>query len=168
MIISKSITSQPGWQTIAIHILTNISRSNDNQTMKPGQLVEHNLRSLFLEKPYANCVEETVPRPFSKKSKLSISLNQYSEVLFILFLLFGKLRTFESDWNYAADHLLLPHIKLFQKAKRGLDLVLFPHFLHDFWRKIFLLLYSITWPNFNVCLALLREIFGNMCILIVC
>ena len=140
--------------------------------MKAGQLVEHNLRnfemSLSLEKSYKKCIEETIPRPFSKKSKLSISLDQYSEVLFIFFLLFGKLRTSESDWNYAADHLLLPHIKLFQKAKKGLDLVFFPRFLHDFWRKIFLLLYSITWPNFNVCLTLLRDIFGNMCIPIVC
>ena len=157
---------------MTIHILTNISRSNDNQRMKPSQLVELNLRnfemSLFLEKSYTKCIEETILRPFSKKSKLSISLDQYSEVLFILFLLFGKSKTFESYWNYAADHLLLPHIKLFQKAKRGLDLVVFSHFLIDFWRKIFLLLYSITWPNFNVCLTLLREIFGNMCILIAC
>ena len=157
---------------MTIHILTNISRSNDNQTMKPSQLVELNLRnfemSLFLEKSYTKCIEETILRPFSKKSKLSISLDQYSELLFILFLLFGKSKTFESYWNYAADHLLLPHIKLFQKAKRGLDLVFFSHFLIDFWRKIFLLLYSITWPNFNVCLTLLREIFGNVCILIAC
>ena len=32
--------------------------------------------------------------------------------------------------------------------KRCLELVLLPHFLHDFLRKIFLTLYSINWPNF--------------------
>ena len=37
-LISKSITSQPDQQTIAIYILTNISRSKDNQSMKAGQL----------------------------------------------------------------------------------------------------------------------------------
>ena len=80
-----------------MHILTNISRSNDNQAMKPCQLVEYNFRNIFLEKSYTKCGEETFPRPFSEKSKLSTSLDQYSEVLSILFLLFAKLRTFESD-----------------------------------------------------------------------
>ena len=36
-LISKFMTSQPGKQTITIHILPNISRSTDNQTMKFGQ-----------------------------------------------------------------------------------------------------------------------------------
>ena len=37
------MTSQPGLQTIAIHILSYISQSkDDNQTMKFGQLIEYN------------------------------------------------------------------------------------------------------------------------------
>ena len=36
-LVSKFMTSQPGKQTIIIHILPNISRSKDNQTMKFGQ-----------------------------------------------------------------------------------------------------------------------------------
>ena len=36
------MTSQPGKQTIPIHILTNISRSKTNQAMKFGQLTEYN------------------------------------------------------------------------------------------------------------------------------
>ena len=32
--------SQLGYKTIAIHILTNISRSKGDQTMKPGQLTK--------------------------------------------------------------------------------------------------------------------------------
>ena len=65
--------------------------------MKFGQLIEYNLRKVFLEKSYTKCGGETIPRPFFKKSKLSISLDQYSKVLYILFLLFAKLRTIESD-----------------------------------------------------------------------
>ena len=38
------MTSQPGYQTITIHILPNISRSKDNLAMKFGQLAEHNNR----------------------------------------------------------------------------------------------------------------------------
>ena len=47
---SKFMTSQPGLQTIAIHILPNISRSKGNQTMKLGQLLEYNKRNIFLKK----------------------------------------------------------------------------------------------------------------------
>ena len=44
--------------------------------MKPGQLIEYNLRNIFLEKSYTKCGRETSPRPFSEKLKLSISLDQ--------------------------------------------------------------------------------------------
>ena len=70
------MTSQPGWQTIVIHILPNISRCKGNQTMKFGQLIEYDLWNIFLEKPYTKCDGETSPRPFSGKPKLSISLGQ--------------------------------------------------------------------------------------------
>ena len=44
------MTSQPGLQIMAIHILTNISQSKGNQTMKFGQLIEYNKRNIFLKK----------------------------------------------------------------------------------------------------------------------
>ena len=69
------MTSQPGEQTILIHILPNISRSKDNQTMKFGQLIDYN-RIIFIEKWYTKCGGETSPRLFSEKLKLSISLDQ--------------------------------------------------------------------------------------------
>ena len=61
------MTSQPGQQTIAIHILTKISRGKGNQAMKLGQLTEYNMRNIFLEKSCTECGEETIPRPFFKK-----------------------------------------------------------------------------------------------------
>ena len=70
------MTSQPGSQTIAIHIFPNISRSKGNQTMKFGQLIEYNIRNIFVEKSYTKCARETIPRPLYKESKLSISLDQ--------------------------------------------------------------------------------------------
>ena len=36
------------------------------------------MRNIFVEKSYTQCGGETTRRSFSKKSKLSISLNQYS------------------------------------------------------------------------------------------
>ena len=42
------------------------------------------------------------------------------------------------------------------------------HFVYDFSTKMFLMLYSINWPNFFVWLPLFLEILGNMSIAIVC
>ena len=70
------MTSQPGKETITTHVLPNISRSKDNQAMKFGKLIEYNMRNIFLEKSYAKCNGETSARSFSKKSKLSASLDQ--------------------------------------------------------------------------------------------
>ena len=70
------MTAQPGKQTITMHIASNISRNKGNQTVKFGQLIEYNTRNIFLEKSYAKCVGATIPRTFSKNSKLSIFLDQ--------------------------------------------------------------------------------------------
>ena len=72
------MTSQPGKQTIAIHIFSNISRSKSNQRIKFGQLIEYNMRDLLLEKSVESvekCGWAFIPRPVSKKSKLTISLD---------------------------------------------------------------------------------------------
>ena len=44
--------------------------------MKFGHLMEYNMRNIFLEKSNTKCGGQTIPRPFSKKSKLSTSLDQ--------------------------------------------------------------------------------------------
>ena len=70
------MTSQVGQQTIVIHVLPSISRSKDNQTMRFAQLIEYNMRKMFDEKSYTKWGGETSSRPFFKKLKLKISLNQ--------------------------------------------------------------------------------------------
>ena len=62
--------------------------------MKLGQLKEYNMRNIFLKKPYTKYGGEIIPGPFSRKSKLSISLDQ-------------------NIYNISSTHLLLRHIKLF-------------------------------------------------------
>ena len=49
---SKLLTSQPGLQTIPIHILPNTSQSKGNQTMKLDQLIEHT-KTMFFFKNYS-------------------------------------------------------------------------------------------------------------------
>ena len=44
--------------------------------MKPGQLVEYSMRNIFFEKSHTKCGEKISLRPFSKTSKLSVSLDQ--------------------------------------------------------------------------------------------
>ena len=43
--------------------------------MNLGQLIEYNM-NIFLENSYIKCGGEVISRPFSKKSKLKISLDQ--------------------------------------------------------------------------------------------
>ena len=57
------------------------------------------MKNIFLEKSYTKCDGETSPRPFSEKLKLSISLDQYSKVLYSLFILYAKLRAIETYSN---------------------------------------------------------------------
>ena len=78
-----------------MHILSNIPRSKSNQTMNFGQLIEYNMPNIFAEESYAKCGGGTIPRSFSKKSKLSISLDQYSKDLYSLFLSYTNLRAIE-------------------------------------------------------------------------
>ena len=59
-----------------MYILPNISRNEGNQTMKFGQLIEYNMRNIPVEKSYTKYGVETSPRPFSRKLKFSISLDQ--------------------------------------------------------------------------------------------
>ena len=68
--------SKPGKETTTIHMLFNISRSKCNQRMKLGLLIEYNIRNIYLEKIHTKCGDKAIPRHFSKKSKLSISLDQ--------------------------------------------------------------------------------------------
>ena len=63
MLTSKFMMSQPGLQTISIHIIPNVSQRKYNQAMKFGQLIEYNKRNIFLQKLYGKWGWETSPRP---------------------------------------------------------------------------------------------------------
>ena len=58
------MTSQPGLQTIAIHVLPKISQSKGNQTMKFGQLIEYNKRNIFFKNYAENEASRLVPDLF--------------------------------------------------------------------------------------------------------
>ena len=76
-------------------LLTDVWRIKGNQTMKFDQLIDYNVRNIFLEKSYTKCDRETSPRHFSEKLKLSISLDQEWKVSYSLFLLYAQLKAIE-------------------------------------------------------------------------
>ena len=63
--------------------------------------------------------------------------------------------------------MVLPHLAFLKNKKRpGTSLP--SSFYAWFWRKIFLLLSIITWPNLIAWLPLLREMLGKICNIIAC
>ena len=65
-LISKFMTSRLGKQTITMHILPDILRSQGNQTMKFDHLKEYNTRNTFPEKSCTNVVEKLFLETFLK------------------------------------------------------------------------------------------------------
>ena len=129
-LISKVMTSQPGWQTISIHILTIISRSEGSHTMKCGQLIEYNTRNIFLEKSYPKCGGNLFSDPFLKNQNWA---NSGSIVCFIksVFIV-CQVEDYRNILKLSFRPLAFTSNKAFKKTKRGLELVSLPYFLRDF------------------------------------
>ena len=53
------MTSQHGSQTTTIHILPNISRSKDNQTIKFSHVIEYDMRNIFRQISFRKRGRET-------------------------------------------------------------------------------------------------------------
>ena len=64
--------------------------------MKFGQLMEHDMRNIFLEKSSTKWGAETYYRLFSKNAKLNISLDQQSIVLYRLFLIYAQVEGYQN------------------------------------------------------------------------
>ena len=139
------MTSQTGKQINSINLLPEISGSKRNKTiMKFDQLIESNVKNFF------------------KKSNAE---NKAGELVRDLFLFFGKILHevtangphlsfsifwLSSTWKYNKNKLhkfsvccsrYMPH---FEDLEKDLGVVSPPHFVYNFSRKIFLLLYFIN------------------------
>ena len=57
---------------------------------------------------------------------------------------------------------------IFDFLEKFLGIVSPTNLVYNFLRKMFLMLYSMNWPNVIVWLLLLLEVLGNVCIAIVC
>ena len=84
------MTSQPGYQTITMHTMSNISRSKSNQIMKFGLLIENHKINIFLQKSCKKRGTDTSSRPLSVLDKalykadssyLQLSFNIFRQLL---------------------------------------------------------------------------------------
>ena len=111
--------------------------------------------------------EKLIPEPFPKNQNwayLWINSLKFNTVGFHCIPSWGISKYIEAKPQVNCFHL----IQRFLKKQRGLELVSLPYFLHDFWEKIILFLYSINWQNFIVWLPLLSEMLGKICTVVVC
>ena len=127
------------------------------------------MRNIFLEKSYTKYRGETSLRSFSKKAKLSKSLDQYSKVLYNLFLLKVKLRTIVTKLKLtlklSCRSLAFTSYKVFLENKMRSGISLPASFCDWFLKKnIFLVMFYYLIKFHCLGLPLLREIFGNRCI----
>ena len=77
-LILKFMTSQPGKETVIVHIFPNISRIKDIEKIKYGHLIEYNMRNFFLEKSYTKCDQDW--------TYLGINNLEFYTVCFILYI----------------------------------------------------------------------------------
>ena len=95
-----------------------ISRSKSNQTMRFGLLIKY-MTNIFLEKSYTKFGGEASLRPFYKKSKLRISLDQQFEMLQSLFSLYVEVEVYWNILTLRCWPLDLTLYKAFLRNKRS-------------------------------------------------
>ena len=148
--------------------MPNISQSKGNQAMKLDQLIEYNKRNIFFQNLCKKWGRETSSRPlFIFLRKLDMRWKQVICSLVLIYsdrpyLLYNKGKLHKTLGYWSRDMLN------YNFSEKGLELVSPPHFMYDFWKKMFLVLHSINWSSFIAWLPLLWEILGIMCISTVC
>ena len=83
------------------------------------------MRSIVPKKSYAKFGGETIPRPFSKKSKLRIS----GSIAYILIVY--QVEGYRKILKLSCRPIDFTSYNTVFKGKRCLELVPLPHFLHD-------------------------------------
>ena len=134
--------------------------------MEFGQLIEYNKKNIFLPKWCRKWVKETSSRPllffvFFIQGKCIWSAAWFHCISIALKLEYNKNELYETLDNWSRDMLN------FYFLRKDLGIVSPLHFVYNFSTKMFLMLYSINWPDFIVLLCLLFKILCNMCIAIV-
>ena len=94
------------------------------------------------------------------KRKCSAAYFQYISIP--LNLKYNRNKFYKTLGYWSRDMLI------FDFLEKRLGIVSPTNLVYNFLRKMFLMLYSMNWPNAIVLLLLLLEVLGNVCIAIVC
>ena len=76
------------------------------------------MRTISVEKPSTKCSQETIPRPFFKISKLSISLKRWSKVSSNLFFIVCQVNGYKNILKLRSRPLAFILYKDFLKIKK--------------------------------------------------
>ena len=125
------------------------------------------MRKFFLEKSYTKCGGEIIPIPFSKKPRLSISLDQYSLNFIQLVFIVCQVEGCQNILKLNCIPLAFTSYNAFPKNKKWSGTNLLTSCSAWLLQKMFLLLYSINRQSFIAWLPLLKQILDNKCIVIV-
>ena len=136
-LILKFMTSQPGQQTIAIHIFLNVSWIKDNWAIKFGQLQSLTIEIVLIKNNAEKKAGRRVPDLFLLFEKalyevkangleFSFSIFWYSATCYI--------KTNFKTLDYWSRDLLNSSF-----LEKGLGIVSAPHFVFDFLTKMFLM-----------------------------
>ena len=125
--------------------------------MKFGQVIEYNSRNMFLQLSFRKWGSETSSRPFLVLKifiwgKSKWSAGYFQSLSIFLNLANHKNKICKTLENWSRDMLN------FSVVENGLWIVSLPHFVYDFLRNVFFMLYSINWQNF---IAFLRYWYCN-------
>ena len=103
----KFMTSQPGKQTIAIHIMPNISRGKGNQTMKIG-------KTFFWKNHRQDVLENIFPELFLKNQNLAyLCMNSLKFYTFVLIV--WQVEGYQNIWKLSCGQLAFTSYKAFLK-----------------------------------------------------
>ena len=128
--------------------------------MKFGQFIEYNKSNIFLQKSYRKWDGETSSRSLFVFQEVYSLVSRYFDIPQI-----------SKQWKQTSYkfRLLIERYIQFWFFRKGSGNSFFTTFCVWFSKKtMFLMLYSINWPNFIAWLPSLTEILGNMCIAILC
>ena len=158
------MTSQPGKLTVSQNI-----KEIWQWNLVPWRNITWG--TFLLKNHTQNVLEKLFPRPFLENQiwaylwinslKFYIVCFSCREIFILLAFILCQVRALKICWNFAADHLLLPHIKLLWKARRGLELISIPHLLLIC--CVPRLLLSIDQISLSGCLYFLR--YWTICVL---
>ena len=105
---------------------------------------------------------------FFKNSEFHIFMDQQFEFSYSLLLLYVQVKDYQNILKLRYQSLAFISNKAFVKPRRRSWTNIFASFSAWFWRKIFLTLYSINWPNIIGWLLLYFEMSHEVFMVILC